>query len=96
MWSRDLPAETIFKCPLPEWHHRETHIVLQSGVEGLNEWHGHTRSITDDYVAAVGGKVPQRIVGVWIITNAVFGLQPAEAFFANAVVSDGEARHPVM
>ena len=96
MWSKDIKPDTIFECPLPEWQHRETHIVLQSGAEGLGEWHSHTRSVQDDYAAAVGGEMPSRIVGVWIIGNAVFGLQPAEAYFANAVVSDGETSHKLM
>ncbi len=96
MWSKDLQPETSFECPLPEWQHRETHIVLQSGVEGLGEWYSHTRSVQKDYAAAVGGEIPSRIVGVWIIGNAVFGRQPAEAYFANAVVSDGESLHKLM
>ena len=96
MWSKDIVADTIFKCPLPDWQHRETHIVLQSGVEGLGEWHSHTRSIQKDYAAAVGGEIPARITGVWIIGVSVFGLQQAEAFFANAVVHENETTHELM
>jgi hypothetical protein len=96
MWSKDLAPGTIMKCPMPEWHHRETHMVLQSGTEGLGQWHSHTRSVEEDYIAAVGGELPTRIVGVWIIGVALFGGQPAEAYFANAVVSDGDAQYPLM
>jgi hypothetical protein len=96
MWSKDLEPETIFKCPLPEWQHRETHIVLQSGTNGLDEWHSHTRSIQKDYAAAVGGKIPARITGVWIIGVSVFGLQQSEALFANAVVVDDGKTHELM
>jgi hypothetical protein len=96
MWSKDIEPETIFKCPLPDWQHRETHIVLQSGVSGLNEWHSHTRSIQKDYAAAVGGEIPARITGVWIIGVSLFGLQQAEALFANAVVVDNGKIHELM
>ena len=85
----------MFPCPLPDWQHRETHIVLQSGEEGLGEWHSHSRSVQEDYQASVGGEMPTRIVGVWVSANALFGRQPAEAFFANARVTDGERSEPL-
>lgn len=96
MWSKDIPIETSFTCPLPEWQHRETHIVLQNGMAGLGEWHSHTRSIQADYANAVGGKFPARIVGIWIIGVSVFGGQQAEAYFANAVITDGDLRYDLM
>ena len=90
MWSRDLAEESSFGCPLPEWIGRETHIVLQSGSQELGKWFSHDRPILADYKKAVPGEPPSRIVGVWIIGNAVFGRQPAEAYFANAVIRDGK------
>ena len=91
MWSRDLPEDSSFVCPLPGWESRETHIVLQSGAENLGKWYSHTRSIQNDYQRAVGGDNPSKIVGVWIIGNAIFGRQLAEAIFANVVIdSDGK------
>ena len=94
-WSAHLPEGEMFPCPLPDWQHRETHIVLQSGEQGLGEWHSHSRSVQADYQASVGGEMPTRIVGVWVIANALFGRQPAEAFFANARVTDGERSEPL-
>ena len=94
-WSKRLPAGEMFACPLPDWHERETHIVLQSGEDGLGEWHSHSRPVLADYQAAVGGEVPERIVGAWVIGVAVFGRQPAEAVFANARISDGERSQAV-
>lgn len=30
-WSVNLPPETAFRCPLPNWAARETHLVVRSG-----------------------------------------------------------------
>jgi hypothetical protein len=62
--------------------------VLQSGEDGIGRWHSHSRPILQDYEASVGGEKPERIVGAWVIGVAVFGRQPAEAYFANARISD--------
>jgi hypothetical protein len=87
-WSRELAPDTKFRCPLPNWDTRETHFVLQSGETGLGEWTTHTRPVLADYVAAVGGEKPARIVAVWFIANSFFGKQPGEAFFANVKLRD--------
>jgi hypothetical protein len=95
MWSRDLPEESSFACPLPGWESRETHIVLQSGSEDLGKWYSHTRSIQDDYQSSVGGEHPSKIVVVWIIGNAIFGRQLADAIFANVVI-EGDGKQTVV
>jgi hypothetical protein len=89
-WSRELAPGTKFRCPLPNWDQRETHIVLQSGQQGLGEWKSHRRSILADYTEAVGGEKPARIVAVWFIANSYFGKQPGEAYFANVRLRDGD------
>jgi len=95
MWSKELPADSHFGCPLPWWDSRETHYVLQSGEEGLGEWFSHDRNVLDDYVAAVDGEPPSRIVGVWFIAVSVFGRQPGAASFANVAISNGDQRFKV-
>ncbi len=89
-WSRELAPGTKFRCPLPGWDQRETHIVLQSGQQGLGEWSSHRRPIRADYLEAVGGEAPARIVAVWFIANSYFGKRPGEAYFANVWLRDGE------
>lgn len=91
-WSNELPEGTGFECPLPEWVGREWHIALQSGTAGLGQWGSHNRQILQDYEKTIPGRAPKRIVAVWIITNAVFDRQPAEAYFADVVISNGEQR----
>jgi len=88
MWSREIAPETSFHCPLDEWKNVETHIVLQSGYKELGKWFSHDRQIKKDYESAVGGEFPSRIVGVWIIGNAIFGKQEAEAIFSNIQITD--------
>ena len=66
--------------------------MLQSGEEGLGEWHQHSRPVLADYDESVGGEPPARIVGVWVIGAAVFNRRPAEAYFANAAVIDGNVK----
>jgi hypothetical protein len=89
-WSRELAPGTKFRCPLPNWDQRETHMVLQSGRQGLGEWATHRRPIAEDYAEAVGGEKPARIVAVWFIANSYFGKQPGEAYFANVRLRDGD------
>ena len=81
-----LEAETSFRCPLPWWDQRETHIVLRSGEEGLGEWESHTRLVARDYIEAVGEPLPERIVGVWFIVNEFGGDARAAAQFANVEI----------
>jgi hypothetical protein len=90
-WSAHLEEGTEFICPLPWWDQRETHVALQSGERGLGEWHSHTRPVLEDYLSAVGGEPPRRIVGVWFINSGVFGDKPGEAIFANVQIRNGNA-----
>ena len=86
LWSRYLDIEHGFRCPLYWWDQRETHIVIQSGTEGLGEWYTHSRNILADYSAHVGGDLPNRIVGVWFIATSL-SHTPADASFANVTLT---------
>ncbi|MDX1385032.1 MAG: DUF3047 domain-containing protein [Thermoanaerobaculia bacterium] len=88
--SRHLAAGTVFRCPLPWWDRRETHIVLQGGEEGIGEWQEHTRSLGADYDRAVGGERPARIVGVWFISVGVFGDTAADTTYSDVVLRSGD------
>ncbi len=85
-WSRFLEVEQGFRCPLYWWDERETHVVLQTGTEGLGKWYSHKRNIRADYVAHIGGEVPERIVGVWFIATSL-SATPADAKFANVTLT---------
>ncbi|HEY1650822.1 MAG TPA: DUF3047 domain-containing protein [Acidimicrobiales bacterium] len=66
-WSAGLPAGTSYRCPLPHWSARETHLVLGSGPEGLGHWHNEARHLRSDYARAIGGTTPARVTRIWLI-----------------------------
>ncbi|HEX4888839.1 MAG TPA: DUF3047 domain-containing protein [Alphaproteobacteria bacterium] len=72
MWSSELPVDTVFQCPLPWWIERETHWVLRSNPRDLDKWLSEERHVLADYMSAIGGQAPKRIVAVWLIANSVF------------------------
>lgn len=71
-WSAELPPETVFRCPIPTWTARETHVVIRSGTNGLGEWLNEERDIYQDYLDAIGGPPPASIVKVWLIAVSLF------------------------
>lgn len=72
MWSAGLPVGTAFACPLPWWIKRETHQVVRSGRAELGRWLAEDQPVLADYLRAIGGVPPARIVGVWLIAVAAF------------------------
>ena len=73
LWSSALPVGETFRCPLPGWKDRETHVVVRSGTAELGKWLNEARNVWRDYAQAIGGEPPKRIVRVWLIANSVFG-----------------------
>ena len=70
-WSTELPPETTFRCPIPKWQGRETHVVLRSGTAGLGQWMQEERDLYADYRRWVG-EPPARILRVWLIALSMF------------------------
>lgn len=83
LWSSALPVGETFRCPLPGWKDRETHVVARSGNADLGRWLNESRNVLQDYAKAVGGPPPQRIVRVWLIANSVFGRGEGRAQFGD-------------
>jgi hypothetical protein len=71
-WSAELPPETSYRCPIPTWNTRETHVVIRSGQQGLGEWFNEERDVYQDYINAIGGAMPGNIVKVWLIAVSLF------------------------
>ena len=71
-WSAELPPETAYRCPIPTWTERETHVVIRSGSQGLGEWFNEERDVYQDYIKAIGGPLPGNIVKVWLIAVSLF------------------------
>jgi hypothetical protein len=65
-WSRELPVETSYWCPLPGWSDREHHLVVRSGLE-VRARRGGKRPYADHAGAWV---MPARIA--WPIAVSLF------------------------
>ena len=72
MWSAALPEGKVFQCPLPWWDKRETHQVVRSDLAKLGVWLEEEQSVLNDYERAIGGVLPKRITGIWLIAVSVF------------------------
>lgn len=88
-WSAALEPETSYRCPLRAWAGRETHVVVRSGQRGLGEWLGEERNVYLDYRGAVGGRMPTRIVRVWLIAASLFQRREGRCEFADITLDDG-------
>jgi hypothetical protein len=84
-WSSQLPVDTGFRCPIPTWTARETHVVARSGSNLLGRWLDEERPLHTYYQRFVGtiGKrddhhdprvvaPPTRIERIWLIANSMF------------------------
>ncbi len=87
-WSSQLPVDTGFRCPIPTWTARETHVVARSGSNLLGRWLDEERPLHTYYERFVGtiGKrddghdprvvaPPTRIERIWLIANSMFKRQ---------------------
>ena len=88
-WSRDLPVDTAFHCPLPGWNHRETHVVARSGTSELGKWISEEKNILDYYRKAIGGPLPKRITHVWLIGVSLFQHVEGRSEFGEIELRDG-------
>ncbi len=82
-WSAELPVGTAYRCPIPTWTARETHVVIRSGSEGLGQWFDEERDIYRDYLEFVGDPAPARIVRVWLIAVSLFQGKEGECRYAD-------------
>jgi hypothetical protein len=81
-WSRDLPFEQGFDCPLPNWKGKEYHVVVRSGTDDLGKWLNERRNLYQDYQRYMGTP-PANIVRVWLIANSVFQRQKGICTYSN-------------
>lgn len=89
-WSATLPPGTFYRCPLPTWKDRETHVVIRSGDEGLGQWLDESRNVHADCVE-VYGEAPKKIVRVWLIANSLLQRKPGACDYTDIrLVSEGQ------
>jgi hypothetical protein len=70
-WSAALPEGTVYRCPLPTWKDKETHVVVRSGPRELGRWLAEQRDLHADYARFIGGPA-RAVVRVWLIANSLF------------------------
>ena len=70
-WSAALPEGTVYRCPLPTWRDKETHVVVRSGSRELGRWLDEERDLHADYARILGGPA-REVVRVWLIANSLF------------------------
>src|SRR5215470_17064226 len=88
-WSSCLPEGFSYRCPLPHWRRRETHIVARTGTAGLGRWIDEERPVLADHRAAIGGPVPPRVLRAWLIAQTVPQASHGGAEFSRIELVDG-------
>jgi hypothetical protein len=94
-WSAALEPETTYRCPLPHWSERETHLVVRSGTEGLGRWLSESRPVMADHQAAIGGTAPARIVAVWLIALSCMQRLEGHCEYRDIILSSGAGSVPI-
>ncbi len=89
-WSAGLPVGSSFRCPISWWDKHETHIVRRSGPQGLGQWTSEDQVILPDYQKAVGGEVPKRIIGVWLIALSAFQRRIGQAAYRDIQLKNSD------
>lgn len=100
-WSASLPRERFYACPLENWKHKETHLVVRSGRAGLGEWQSEDRAIHTDYhraigthraigKGAVGSAQATRITRVWFIAVSLFQRNTGRCEYTDIRLSNAE------
>ena len=102
-WSAELAPETGFRCPIPTWTARETHVVVRSGQHGLGRWCQDERSLYTDYQRFIGTpgrrdevadarlvQPPKQIVRVWLIANSMFRRQEGQCEYGSIELQAGD------
>lgn len=84
-WSCRLKPGVGYVCPLPNWKHREFHVVVRSGRDGLGAWVDDRRNLYDDYQRYMAdlAPLPARVVKVWFIANSTFQRRLGKGAFAH-------------
>jgi hypothetical protein len=95
-WSAALPVGTAYRCPLPTWKDKETHLVVRSGPTGLGCWLDESRDLHADYHRFVGGSA-RSVVRVWLIANSLFQRGRGQCEYAGiGIDSPGAGRITVL
>lgn len=94
-WSSTLPVGTVYRCPLPNWTERETHVVVRSGRAGLGRWFDEERDLYADYRRIIGGPA-RRISRVWLIALSQLNRGQGRCEYAGIELSADDRKLPLL
>jgi hypothetical protein len=94
-WSSSLPVGTAYRCPLPNWAHKETHVVARSGREGHGRWLDEERDLHADYASLIGGRA-REVVRVWLIAVSLHTRGHGRCEYARICLSSGGLSEQVL
>jgi Protein of unknown function (DUF3047) len=94
-WSASLPVGTVYRCPLPNWTHKETHVVVRSGGSELGRWLDEERDLHTDYARCIGGPA-REVVRIWLIANSVLNRGEGRCEYAGIRLSSGDRKIEVL
>lgn len=102
-WSSQLPVDAGFRCPIPTWTARETHVVARSGTRDLGRWCDEERPLHSYYERFIGTigtpddrrdplvvSPPTKVVRVWLIANTMFKQREGRCAFGAIELVSGE------
>jgi len=96
VWSSSLEEGTVFRCPLPDWADKETHLVIRSDPSELGKWLSEERNLKADYARYIGGEMPTAITQVWLISVSYFQSGTGKARVANISIGNQAEREQVL
>lgn len=94
-WSAALEPETSYRCPLPHWAERETHLVVRTSTEELGRWLHEERHVHADRAATIGGPDPARIARVWLIAVSFLQRSEGRCAFADIAIADNHIHRQI-
>lgn len=94
-WSAELPVGTAYRCPIPTWTARETHVVIRSGRQHLGQWLNEERDVHRDYQDFIGGTPPARIIKVWLIALSMFQGREGECQYSDIEFATKQGVTPI-
>ena len=86
-WSSSLPVGTVYRCPLPTWRDKETHVVVRSGPAQPGRWLDERRDLYADYQRIIGGPA-RSVVRVWLIANSLFQRGHGQCEYARIALTE--------
>jgi len=94
-WSSSLPVGKVYRCPLPTWKDKETHVVQRSGAAELGRWLDEERDLYEDYRRIIGGPA-KHVVRVWLIANSLFQRGHGRCEYAGIRLAGPSGTHDVL